>query len=111
MPLAKHNGAPIAALWRYRGQVTSPPSRDHLEHLPGRTFLLSLAIATALIVVVAASQLIGAENSGDSVLWAIVTGIGALSLLALGVAWEERGAHVHALVREASRRRVSGARG
>lgn len=81
--------------------MTSDGHRDHLDHLPGRSFLLALAIASALAVVAAATQLASSDQTGATVLWVVVIGLGALSLLALGVAWEERRAHIHALVREA----------
>ncbi len=74
--------------------------RDHLEHLPGRGFLLALTAISAFVTFGAAFQLAAAEGTG-SVLWGVTIAIGALTLLALGVAWEERRAHVHALVREA----------
>ena len=81
--------------------MSSNPPRDHLDHLPGRSFLLALAVVSALTVLVAVSQLVSSKETSDSVLWSIVVGLGALTLLALGIAWEERRAHVHALVREA----------
>ncbi len=71
---------------------------DHLEHLPSRTFLGAVAIVAALATVASATQL---ASSSDKTLWGIAVAVGALALLAVGVAWEERRAHVHALVREA----------
>jgi hypothetical protein len=76
--------------------------RDHLEHLPGRTFLIVLAAISGTVVIAAVSQLVSSEQTDDSVLWSIVIAVGVLTLLALGVAWEERRAHVHALVRQAT---------
>lgn len=81
--------------------MSRSPHRDHLEHLPGRTYLLALVLVAALAVVASVTQLVSADRTLDSVLWSIAVGVGTLSLLALGVAWEERRAHVHALVREA----------
>lgn len=83
------------------GRVTADPSRDHLDHLPSRSFLLALVVASALAVAAAVFQLGSVDDTASAVLWSIVIGLGALSLLAVGVAWEERRAHVHALVREA----------
>ena len=58
-------------------------------------------MVSGLAVVVAVSQLVSSDQTGDSVLWSVAVGVGVLTLLALGVALEERRAHVHALVREA----------
>ena len=81
--------------------MTTSHHRDHLEHLPGRTFLAVIAVIAALAGIVAVLQLVDADRTIDSVLWAITLGLATLSLLAVGIAWEERRAHVHALVREA----------
>ena len=60
-----------------------------------------IAVIAALAGIVAVFQLVAADRTIDAVLWAITLALGTLSLLAVGVAWEERRAHVHALVREA----------
>ncbi len=73
--------------------------RQHLEHLPGRVYLLVVAVASLAALGVGIIQLIASRNGGDAVLWGIVVGLATLALIALGVAWEERRAHVHALVR------------
>lgn len=71
---------------------------DHLEHLPSRAFLGAMVVVAALATAVSAVRLAAAD---DKALWGIAVAVGALALLAVGVAWEERRAHVHALVREA----------
>lgn len=75
--------------------------RDHLDHLPGRGFLAAVAVVPALAVVGAVLQLTTPDHTSASTLWVVVVALGITSLLALGVAWEERNAHIHALVREA----------
>ena len=75
-------------------------SREHLDHLPGRSFLLGPAVISALVTIGAVTQL-AVGGQGATVLWIIALALGVLSLLALGIAWEERRAHIHALVREA----------
>ena len=57
-----------------------------------------VAVVAVLATVISTLQL---GDSNDKVLWAVAVALGALSLLGVGVAWEERRAHVHALVREA----------
>lgn len=81
--------------------MSSSSNRDHLEHLPGRVFLTTLAVFPALAAVGGAIQLLSAESTRDAVLWAVVVAVGVIAVLAIVVAWEERSAHVHALVREA----------
>lgn len=81
--------------------MTSEDHREHLDHLPGRAFLVGLAAVSALAIAAGVIQLATADQTSARVLWSLTIGLGALSLLALGVAWEERRAHVHALVREA----------
>lgn len=48
----------------------------------------------------AVPQLLGSDRTADTVLWGLVVVAGVISIIALTVAWEERRAHVHALVRE-----------
>ncbi len=74
--------------------------RDHLEHLPGRAYLLAVAVLPLGALAVAVPHLLGSDRTSDTVAWALVAAAGIISLLALIVAWEERRAHVHALVRE-----------
>jgi H+/Cl- antiporter ClcA len=78
--------------------VSEQDPREHLDHLPGRIFLGIVAGAAAAATIVAGIRLF---DSGDKLLWSVAVGLGALALVAVGVAWEERRAHVHALVREA----------
>ena len=80
--------------------VSVHQSREHLDHLPGRSFLSALAAVSALVSVAAVTQL-AASDQGATALWTITLVVGVLSLLFLGIAWEERRAHIHALVREA----------
>ena len=81
--------------------MTQNHHRDHLDHLPGRSYLTALAAVAALSVVFSVIQLASSDRTIDTVLWGIVVALGAISLLAIGIAWEERRAHVHAVVREA----------
>jgi hypothetical protein len=73
--------------------------RGHLEHLPGLSYLLVVALAAVAALVVSLSQLIGSQQTIDTVVWGLVTGAATVSLISLAVAWEERRAHIHALVR------------
>ena len=81
--------------------MTTQRPGDHLEHLPSRSYLVSLAVISSVATVGAVSQLVSATKTGDSVLWSVAIGLGVVALVALGVSWEERRAHVHALVRGA----------
>ena len=74
--------------------------REHLDHLPGRSYLLIVGAAAALATAVAVLQMVSTSDWASTVLWGIVMFVGAISLIALAVAWEERRAHIHALVRE-----------
>lgn len=74
--------------------------REHLDHLPGRSYLLVVGAAAALATGVAVLQMVSTSDWASTVLWGAVMVLGAVSLIALAVAWEERRAHIHALVRE-----------
>jgi hypothetical protein len=73
--------------------------RGHLEHLPGRSYLLVIALAAVAALAVGLSQLIGSQQTLDTVVWGLVIGAAGVSLISLAVAWEERRAHIHALIR------------
>lgn len=79
---------------------------DHLEELPSRAFLATLAVVAALTVLASAVRL---ASSRSDLPWVVALGLGVITLVALGVAWEERRAHVHALVREAIEEMPAGA--
>jgi hypothetical protein len=74
--------------------------RDHLDHLPGRTYLGVVGVVAFGAVVVAAVQMITTSDALSVGLWGVVAVLGVVSLVSLAVAWEERRAHIHALVRE-----------
>ncbi len=74
--------------------------RDHLEHLPGRVYLLAVGAIGLGALLAAVPQLLGSDRSSDTVIWGLVVAAGLISIVALAVSWEERRAHVHALVRE-----------
>ena len=44
--------------------------------------------------------MVSTNDWATSVLWGAVMVVGAVSLISLAVAWEERRAHIHALVRQ-----------
>lgn len=76
-------------------------SRDHLEHLPGQSYLLVVAAPAVVVLIVAFSQMMSSTRDSDALLWGIVVIVATLSIVALAVAWEERRAHIHAVVRQA----------
>lgn len=81
-------------------QVRAEASRDHLEHLPGRAYFLAVGAIAVGSLIVAVPQLLGSDRTSDTVIWGLVVAAGLISIIALAVSWEERRAHVHALVRE-----------
>lgn len=81
-------------------QVRAEASIDHLEHLPGRAYFLAVGAIAVGSLIVAVPQLLGSDRTSDTVIWGLVVAAGLISIIALAVSWEERRAHVHALVRE-----------
>lgn len=75
-------------------------SRDHLDHLPGRAYLLVVGAIPLLVLAVALPQLFTSHQTADVVWWSLAVAAAVVSLVALVVAWEERRAHIHAVVRE-----------
>lgn len=74
--------------------------KDHLDHLPGKTYLGVMAAVAVVVAVAALAQMVSANGNGSVVLWGVVLSLAVVSLVASVVAWEERRAHIHALVRE-----------
>lgn len=75
--------------------------REHLDHLPGRAYVLVVGATAAVAVGLAAIQMVTSSDWASTVLWGLVLMLGVVSLISLAVAWEERRAHIHALVRQA----------
>ncbi len=63
--------------------------------------MLVVAVVSVAVLIVAFSQVMSSSQAWDTLMWGIVVMVATLSVIALAVAWEERRAHIHAVVRQA----------